>query len=59
VTEILSGGLRPGMKIITGQLAGDNARKTGGQLSKKGGAGGGQGRQGGGGGAGGGGQRGS
>ncbi|WP_315761392.1 efflux RND transporter periplasmic adaptor subunit [Sphingomonas sp. Y38-1Y] len=54
VTEILSGGLRPGMKIVTGQLAGDNARKTGGQLSKKGG----QGRQGGGG-AGGGGQRGS
>ncbi|PCD04379.1 efflux transporter periplasmic adaptor subunit [Sphingomonas spermidinifaciens] len=48
VTEILSGNLRPGMNIITGQLAGDNARKTGGQLSKKGGSGGGQGRSGGG-----------
>ena len=58
VTEILSGNLRPGMKIITGQLAGDNVRKTGGQLSKRG-AGGGQGRGGPGGGAGGGGQRGS
>lgn len=60
VTEILSGGLRPGMKIITGQLAGDNARKGGGQgrRSGGGGAGGGQGR-GSAGGGGGGGQRGS
>lgn len=58
VTEILSGGLRPGMKIITGQLAGDSARKGGGQGRRNGGgAGGGQGR--GGAGGGGGGQRGS
>lgn len=60
VTEILSGGLRPGMKIITGQLAGDNARKGGGQGRRSGagaGGGGGQGR--GGAGGGGGGQRGA
>ena len=57
VTEILSGGLRPGMKIITGQLAGDNARKGGGQGRRSGAGGGGQGR--GGAGGGGGGQRGA
>lgn len=59
VTEILSGGLRPGMKIITGQLAGDSAGKGGGQGRRSGGsgAGGGQGR--GGAGGGGGGQRGA
>lgn len=53
VTEVLSGNLRPGMKIITGQLAGDSARK-GGASAKKGG---GQARSGAGGGGGG--QRGS
>ena len=36
VTEVLSGGLKPGMQVVTGQLAGDSERKTGGQLSKKG-----------------------
>jgi HlyD family secretion protein len=59
VTEVLSGGLRPGMRIVTGQLAGDGARKSGGQYSKKGGGGRPGGGGAGGGGAGGGGQRGS
>ena len=49
LTEVLSGGLRPGMEVITGQLAGDGASARGG------GGGGGSGqrrqRQGGGGGA--------
>lgn len=53
-TEVLSGGLKPGMRIITGQLAGDSARKGGGQGGGRRSGGGGQG-----GGAGGGGGRGS
>lgn len=52
VTEVLSGGLRPGMRIVTGQLAGDSAGRP---SARKGGGGG----RPGGAGAGGGGQRGS
>lgn len=40
VTEVIGGELKPGMNVITGQLASDSGRKTGGQLSKKGSAGG-------------------
>ncbi|MBO9714035.1 efflux RND transporter periplasmic adaptor subunit [Sphingomonas sp.] len=51
MTEVTGGGLQPGMKVITGQLAGDSSKRSGG-------SGGGQRRSGGAGGQGGGGQRG-
>ncbi|RZK04034.1 MAG: efflux RND transporter periplasmic adaptor subunit [Novosphingobium sp.] len=42
-TEVISGGLKPGMQVITGQLAGagDNQSKGGGQRRRQGGSGGG------------------
>lgn len=42
-TEVISGGLKPGMQVITGQLAGsgDHAAKGGGQRRRQGGGGGG------------------
>lgn len=56
VTEVIGGGLKPGMQVITGQFAGDEA--SGGGGGRQGGGGGGQRRGGGAGGGQGGGQRG-
>ena len=50
MTEVLSGPLKPGMQVITGQLAGGDDAGSGGGGRRGGGSGGGGGRRGGGGG---------